>query len=123
MANRFRKKITEVEEFYIIANCNVIDVDTLSKKFNISHKFVQKIIDKSGVLNVKPKTETVAQSRPPEPDLVSQAIKAKDLMGKDPSGRYGYSVMTQGASEIGDEHRKIVPPKKDLSHCIHKARS
>lgn len=98
-----RKKLTEVEQFYVENNPDGLSVKELAKKFNVTEKLIKEVSAAAA-----PKTE-------PKPSVKDPVEKKESAIGMKLIGRHkrnGQSVatvMTKSASELGDSSRKSTP--------------
>jgi hypothetical protein len=140
-----RKKITDVEKFYIQQNPENLTNEQLAEKVQCASTVisqlrpvvVQEVEHKEPIINVprvnpdihQNKDDTPVQPTKVEPQegvtSVYNGPKAKDFIGTDKTGKRGYAIMTPQASTMADEHAKFNRenrPSKSLKGMIHKPR-
>lgn len=111
MTEAKNQRMTIVEKFYIEQNWETMDVETLSNHTKIQKRSIQKFIEKLKDKKDKSKMDKKVEST----QTTTKIYPAQDMMAK-----RGVAVMTQSASEIGDEYRKS--SKKTNPFCVTKIR-
>lgn len=97
-----RKKLTEVEQFYVENNPDGLSVKELAKKFNVTEKLIKE------VSAAAPKTEPKQSVKDPV-DRKESSIGMKLIGRHKRNGQSVATVMTKSASELGDSSRKSTP--------------
>lgn len=116
-----RKKLTEVEKFYVENNINSVSIDEMAKKLDCTKTVLVPFYQ-------PPKSEPVQSAQVPEPAKEPIKTGPETVAPVFPKGmvrgafarRRTAVVMTPAAAEMGDEIRAKSGKKKNNPNQIHK---
>lgn len=112
-----RRKLTEVEEFYVEHNPENLTIEEMAIKMGCNKNILIGMLDiKNTNKPIVPETKSTAVVLPTK---YKESVFTSTMGRRSVGGRKGLAVMTPAASEIADEARKNKPKGKYHSAIHH----